>query len=247
VQALWGRLWRIDSLFQLGQLSSIPAEVIELEDLVRRLHQPLFRWHLLRCQAAVAHVTGRFDAALGLTEAAFALGRAEQHRTTEILDRGARAWVAIDRGDEAPMEEYLAMAARGPPYDLPIINASAVIQEMALGRAGAAKDRFDRMIASYPEWEKDGRWLLISTNLARAAVVLGSEDQIRMLYEALTPYGRLFAASGAGTAVCRGAVAQQLGELAAAIGLSEKADRHLTDALVLNRAAGVPRREKLPM
>jgi DNA-binding CsgD family transcriptional regulator len=238
VQAFWGRVWRIDSFFQLGQLSSIPAELVELGDLVRRLHQPFFRWHLLRGQAALAHVTGRFEDALDLTEKAFAEGRAEQHRTTEILYRGARAWLAFDRGDEAPMEEYLAMVARGPRYDLPIINASALIHEMALGRAEAAKDRFDRLIASYPNLEKDGRWLLISMHLARAAVALGSTDQIRMLYEALTPYGRLFAASGAGAAICRGAVAQPLGELAAALGLSVEADRHLSDAVAVNRAAG---------
>lgn len=238
VQALWGRLWQIDSLFQLGQLSSIPAELIEVGDLVRRLHQPLFRWHLLRSQAALAHVTGRFDEALDLIEAAFALGRATQHRTTEIVYRGVRAWLEYDRGGEAAMDEYLAMAARGPRYDLPIINAGAVIQELALGRAGAAKDRFDRVIGSYPNLERDGRWLLISAYLARAAVVIGSKDQIRMLYEALSPWGRLFAVSGAGAAICRGAVAQQLGELAAALGLSEEADRHLSAAVMLNRSAG---------
>jgi hypothetical protein len=109
------------------------------------------------------------------------------------------------------MEEYLAMAARGPRYDLPIISAGAVILEMALGRANAARDRFDRVIAFYPNLEKDGGWLMISTYLARAAVVLGSKDQIRMLYEALTPHGRLFAAPGAGAAICRGAVAQRWG------------------------------------
>jgi DNA-binding CsgD family transcriptional regulator len=237
-QAVWSRLWRIDSFFQLGQLGAIPAELIELEDLVQRLHQHFFRWHLLRSRAALAHVTGRFNEALNLTEAAFGVGRAEQHRTTEIVYRAARGWLAFDRGDNAPMDEYLSMAARGPRYDLPIINASAVIQEIALGRAAAAKDRFDRLIASYPSWEKDGRWLLISTYLARAAVVLGSNDHVRMLYEALLPYGRLFAASGAGAAVCRGAVAQQLGELAAALGLAEEADRLLCDAIARNRSAG---------
>ena len=238
VQAIWGRLWRIDSFFQSGQLSSISEELIELDDLVRRLHQPFFRWHLLRGQAALAHVTGRFDEALDFTEKAFVVGRAEQHRTTEILYRGARAWLAFDRGDEAPMEEYLAMMARGSRYDLPIISASAVIHEMALGRRDAAQERFDRVIASYRNLEKDGRWLLISTNLARAAVVLGSQDQIQMLYEALNPYGRLFAASGAGIGTCRGAVAQPLGELAAALGLSAEAARHLSDATALNRSAG---------
>jgi DNA-binding CsgD family transcriptional regulator len=238
VQALWGRLWRIDSLFQLGDLASVPIELTELQEIVRRLHQPFFRWHLVRSQAALAYVTGRFDEALQLAEEAFAVGRSEQHSTTEIVYRGTRAWLAFDVGGSAPLEDYLAMTARGPRYDLPVTNAGALNMELALGRKAAAKDRFDRVISAYPRWEKDGRWLMVTSLLAEPAIALGSQDQVLMLYEALRPYSRLFAVSGAGAASCRGAVARQVGELAAALGRSEEAERYLSEAILLNRKAG---------
>src|ERR1700693_5072653 len=68
---MWGRLWRIDTLFETGQLRSVRRELADLESCVERLPGPLARWHFLETSATLALATGRFTAATQLAWQAF--------------------------------------------------------------------------------------------------------------------------------------------------------------------------------
>ena len=68
---MWGRLWRIDTMFETGQLRSIRRELADLEGCVERLPGPLAQWHFLETSATLAMATGRFTEATQLAWQAF--------------------------------------------------------------------------------------------------------------------------------------------------------------------------------
>src|SRR6266851_986402 len=68
---MWGRLWRIDTLFETGQLRSVRRELADLESCVERLPGPLAQWHSLETSATLALATGRFTEATRLAADAF--------------------------------------------------------------------------------------------------------------------------------------------------------------------------------
>ena len=68
---MWGRLWRIDTLFETGQLRSVRRELADLEVCVERLPGPLAQWHFLETSATLALATGRFTEATRLAWEAF--------------------------------------------------------------------------------------------------------------------------------------------------------------------------------
>lgn len=239
VQALWRRLWRVDAHFQLGELPLLPAELDEIEVLVDRARQPLFRWHLLLNRASLAHVTGGFVDAVRLAGAAFAAGRAEQHRIVEGHYRNMLAWIAVETGSTGELEEALAMADRMNPVPLPPIVAATVMRfQLALGRRESARRRFEQLMTTYTRLPKSGLWLVISAHLAEAAAELGTSEQMLTLRRAMAPYHRLFVAPGAGVAACFGSVARQLGILAAGLGEWAEAERYLLVAAEQNRRSG---------
>ena len=68
---MWGRLWRIDTLFETGQLRSVRRELADLENCVERVPGPLGQWHFLQTSATLALATGRFTEAMRLAADAF--------------------------------------------------------------------------------------------------------------------------------------------------------------------------------
>ena len=70
---MWGRLWRIDTLLEGGQLQRVQRELIDLEGCIRRTGGPFGRWHLLEVSATVALATARYAEAIRLAEEGFQL------------------------------------------------------------------------------------------------------------------------------------------------------------------------------
>jgi len=228
----------MDAFFQLGELAALPAELAELEVLVERLNQPLFRWHLLRARAALAHVTGRFADAERFTEAALAAGRAEQHPQAELLHHATLALVALERGNDGPIETAIVMVEQQPRPLTPIGLAFAMRMELALDRQDQARVRFEDLMSMYPRLAATSTWLVISGYLAEVAVELGSTEQILALYRSLAPYGRSFVVDGAGAMACFGSAARQLGMLAAGLERWGEAERYLEEAVERNLRSG---------
>ena len=68
---MWGRLWRIDTLFETGQLRLIQRELTDLGSCLDRLSGPIGRWHHLDIAATLALATGRFTEAARLAREGF--------------------------------------------------------------------------------------------------------------------------------------------------------------------------------
>ena len=54
---MWGRLWHIDTLFETGQLRSVPRELADLGPCLERLRGPVGEWHFLLASATLALAT----------------------------------------------------------------------------------------------------------------------------------------------------------------------------------------------
>src|SRR5580693_2881024 len=68
---MWGRMWRIDTLFETGQLRLIQRELTDLSSCLDRLSGPVGRWQYLEVAATLALATGRFAEAERLAREAF--------------------------------------------------------------------------------------------------------------------------------------------------------------------------------
>ena len=76
---LWGRLWRIDTLFETGKLRSVRRELADLAGCAERLPGPLAGWHFVETSATIALATGRFSEATQLAWQAFRVFRDMGH------------------------------------------------------------------------------------------------------------------------------------------------------------------------
>lgn len=96
---MW-HLWRIDAMFQRGELAGVGRELDQLAWCVEETGGPVARWHLLRYQAANAHAQARFADAVRLANEAD-LSRAARRGGRALPDAGAGRRVAADpaRGD----------------------------------------------------------------------------------------------------------------------------------------------------
>ena len=63
--AMWGELWRIDTLVESGRLREAADELPVLGGVVDRVGGPVPAWHLHRVGACVAQAQGRFEDAAG--------------------------------------------------------------------------------------------------------------------------------------------------------------------------------------
>ena len=70
---MWGRLWRIDTLFETGQLRAVQRELADLDICLDRVPGPIGRWHSLHCAATIAAATARFTEAMRLGAESFAV------------------------------------------------------------------------------------------------------------------------------------------------------------------------------
>ena len=70
---MWGRLWRIDTLFEAGQLRLVQRDLTDLGSCLDRLSGPVGRWHYLESAATLALATGRFTDAARLAREGFKL------------------------------------------------------------------------------------------------------------------------------------------------------------------------------
>jgi hypothetical protein len=68
---MWSHLWRIDVLFQRGDLAGVGRELDPLAWCVDEVGGPVARWQLLRCQAAHAQAQARSAGAIRLANEGF--------------------------------------------------------------------------------------------------------------------------------------------------------------------------------
>jgi len=114
---MWGRLWRIDTLFEAGQLPVISRELAGLASCAGRVQVPVARWHLLQYSATHAYATGRYAEAVRLAGEAFKVMTDMGHPAAFGGYGAVVCPIAMHLGFEA--SGVAALLAQVPPHILP--------------------------------------------------------------------------------------------------------------------------------
>ncbi|MGN6608463.1 MAG: ATP-binding protein [Jatrophihabitans sp.] len=239
---MWGRLWRLDALWEVAALPDIDGEVARLAACVERLRSPLPQWHLLVARSVLAQARGDYGEAMRLAGEGFALMRALGHPA----GFGAFISLATSVGHHCGHTPMATETAAERPEEAGQLRAELFGY---IGPALALCDlgRLDEAAALYERPGPPHRWrippyFVISAAAVGAgvAVALGRRDDVAFLRDLLVPYRDRHLVGGAGVGNYLGPVTLMLGRCAAALDDHELAERELRDAVATCRRIGLP-------
>jgi len=245
---MWARLWRIDTLYETGQLRSIQHELADLGICLERVRGPLGQWHLVMCTATLAQATGRFTEAMRLAADAFKLMSDMAH---EVAFGGLSvilSQVSLHIGFEASglsemfgrIPDHLRPEAvdttRGLATVFPALTLALI--RLDQGDRGAAAAAY--ALAGPPRsWTPSPAMRMSAWGHALPAVIgLGRTEDIEFLAARFEPFRGQHVANGAGSGVYMGPVELQLGMAAAALGRLDAAVEDLQAAVSICDANG---------
>jgi DNA-binding CsgD family transcriptional regulator len=229
---LWGHVWQAAALLDLGQVPAARRVVEALSAELQHTSWPLARWHILRAQALMAQVDGRFDAALELAaQARDAISRSELNAATGLYAAFKQDAVDHFRGtndEDIPAAIDAALRVVRGPEGL-MVRIADVHYKMASGRLQDA-DASYRQLPGVDDCPMPTSIALpFTVNRAIAAATIGARDDAEYLYRALLPFRDLFVAGG--VFIYRGSVELWLGFVARRVGRFDDAVDHLQRAL----------------
>jgi DNA-binding CsgD family transcriptional regulator len=240
---MWAHLWRIDVMFQRGDLADVGRELADVAWCVDEMGGPVARWHLLRCRAAHAQAQARFADAIRLANEGFteliplsawvrdAVLAITGHHIGHEASGGASAY-----GLDEPVDARDFCPAFGVLYSL----APAVVLISAGRRAEAAG--LYRALGPVAGWQPTMHGATISYALGVVvAAAVGAAEDLAALHGLLARYRGHHVAGGAGAAIYLGPVELYLGIAARHLGQFDDAIAdldHARRACAANGAAG---------
>jgi DNA-binding CsgD family transcriptional regulator len=245
---MWGRLWRIDTLFETGQLRGVRRELADLEGCVERLPGPLAQWHFLETTATLALATGRFTEATQLAWQAFKvfsdMGHPVAFGGCSVILGQAGLHIGFGRSglielwDQIPahLQPDAVDTTRGLGTVFPALTLALV--RLHQGDHAAAE-------AAYAQAGPVGSWTPVPAMRMAAwahglavAIRLGRMEDIEFLAGRFEPFRGRHVANGAGPGVYMGPVELPLGQAAAALGHLDPAVEDLQTAASICDANG---------
>jgi DNA-binding CsgD family transcriptional regulator len=240
---MWAHLWRIDAMFQRGDLAGVGRELDPLAWCVNEMGGPVARWHLLRCRATHAQAQARFADAIRLANEGF----------TKLIPLSA--WVrdavlAMTGHHIGPKASGAAtaygldgaVAARDfcPAFGA-IYSLSPAYVLISAGRRAEAAELY-RALGPVAQWRPTTHGATVSYALGIVvAVALEATEDVAVLRGLLAHYRGHHVAGGAGAAGYLGPVELYLGFAARYLGLLDDAVADLDyarQACAANGAAG---------
>jgi DNA-binding CsgD family transcriptional regulator/tetratricopeptide (TPR) repeat protein len=245
---MWGRLWRIDTLFESGQLREVQRELADLGSCLERLSGTVGRWHHLEAAATVALATGRFAEAARLAREAWKVFSDMGHPVAigalaVILSQSA-LHVGLERSGLAEAFDLI------PPHLRPeAVNTTqgtaTVFPALTLTLIRLDQDDRAGAGAAYALAGPIRSWTPMAAmrmacwgHALPAAIGLGRTEDIEFLAERFEPFRGQHVANGAGPGVYMGPVELQLGLAAAALGRLDAAVGDLETAASICDANG---------
>ena len=245
---MWPRMWRIDTLFETGQLRLIQRELTDLSSCLDRLSGPVGRFQYLELAATLALATGPFAEAERLAREGFKLfsdmGRPAAFGALAVILAQSGAHIGMDRAglvdlfDRIPahlrpeaVDTTQGVATIFPALTLTLIRlhqGNRAGAEAALALAGPIRSWTPSPAMRMAAW---GHALMV-------AIDLGRTQDIEFLASQLEPFRGQHAANGAGPGVYMGPVELQTGLAAAALGRLDAAVRDLEAAVSICDANG---------
>ncbi|MDQ4091234.1 MAG: LuxR C-terminal-related transcriptional regulator, partial [Actinomycetota bacterium] len=236
--AMWGELWRIDTLVESGMLAAAAEELAVLRVAVERVGGPVSAWHLERVTAYVAQGRGRYSEAAAAGRRAFERMGAVEPRPAA----GAYFSLLCALSSHVGVTEEASSFALGPFDPLPrFTTIGPLARAFLLLRAGLPEEA----AASYQQAGPIDAWSLPAFFFlpgyvygTLVAAELGRYDDLVMLLDRLRPF-RDEHATGEGV-VYVGPVALALGRGEVTLGHLDVAVDHLEAAVGNAGRAGAP-------
>ncbi|MGW6198436.1 helix-turn-helix transcriptional regulator [Kribbella sp. NPDC055110] len=237
---MWGEIWRIGALLQVGRLAEAAAELVPLRSVCEQVGGPVGGWHFDRVTACVAQAQGRFADAEHAGRRGF-----ERMRTVEPVSSTGRylaleCALAMHIGVTDTAAEFLIH-----PWDPPTGHFATMNRlhlTFLLLRAGRA----DEAGAVYQQAGPPEAWRLPALFAlpgyvygSLAAAELGRPDDLTYLLDRLGQFNGAQVTGGNGV-VYLGPADLTLGRGAAAQGKSDRAIELLADAADQADRAGAP-------
>jgi len=245
---MWGRLWRIDTLFETGQLRLIQRELTDLGSCLDRLSGPVGRWHQLNIAATLALATGRFAEAARLAREGFKvfsdMGHPGAIGGLAVILSQSSLHIGLDRSGLAEAFDLVPAQLRPGAVDttqgvatiFPALTLTLIRLDQG-ERAGA--EAAYALAGPIRSWTPSPAMRMSAWGHALAvAIGLGRTEDIEFLAERFGPFRGQHAANGAGAGVYMGPVELQLGLAAAALGRLDAAAADLQTAASICDANG---------
>jgi DNA-binding CsgD family transcriptional regulator/tetratricopeptide (TPR) repeat protein len=245
---MWGRLWRIDTLLETGQLRGVHRELADLEVCLERLPGPLGRWHFLHTAATLALATGRYSEAVRLARESLTVFHDMGHPAAfgACAAIVCQAGLHIGFGRSGAIELLGQVPDHLRPEAVDTTRGVATVFP-ALGFAMICLHQEDRdgAEAAYAQAGPVGSWnpsaamrmSCWATGLT-VAVGLDRAEDIEFLAARFEPFRGQHVASGAGAGSYMGPVELSLGRAAAALGRLDAAAEDLQSAISICDANG---------
>ncbi|HKC29352.1 MAG TPA: AAA family ATPase [Jatrophihabitans sp.] len=240
--ALLARRLLLVAHLENGDLSAAERQALAYERVASRLAIPLYSWLPEIWRGMRALLDGDTDTALHRADAAEAIGRRANSLNAELMVFALRMQAYLDRGTPAAYADTVRAVLNGiGPTGMPAMYLAApgwfLLRAGDLGPARSALRAFES--GDRDAMPQDAEWLESHWAMANIAIELGDGVAAQRLYDALLPYARLWAVDGLGGAVF-GVIAEQLGRLAAHLGRTDDAARHLATARERYERQGAP-------
>jgi DNA-binding CsgD family transcriptional regulator len=245
---MWGRLWRIDTLFETGQLRLVQRELTGLGSCLDRLSSPVGRWHYLEGAATLALATGRFADAARLAREGFKLFSDMGHPAAigglSVILSQSCLHIGLDQSGLAEMYGLIPAHLRPEAVDttqgvatvFPALTLT-LIRLFQGDRAGAGTAY--ALAGPIRSWTPSPAMRLGAWGHALpAAIGLGRTQDIELLAGRFEPFRGQHVANGAGNGTYMGPVELQLGLAAAALGHLDAAVEDLAAAVTTCDANG---------
>jgi DNA-binding NarL/FixJ family response regulator len=245
---MWGRMWRIDTLFETGQLRLIQRELTDLSSCLDRLSGPVGRFQYLELAATLALATGRFAEAARLAREGFKLfsdmGHPAAFGALAVILSQSGAHIGMDRAGLVELFDHIPAHLRPEAVDttqgvatiFPALTLTLIRlhqgdragAEAALALAGPIRSWTPSPAMRMAAW---AHALMVAIDLGRTA-------DIEFLAAQFEPFRGRHAANGAGPGVYLGPVELHTGLAAAALGRLDAAVRDLEAAVSICDANG---------
>jgi DNA-binding CsgD family transcriptional regulator len=245
---MWGRLWRIDTLFETGQLRSVRRELADLESCVERIPGLIGRWHFLETSATLALATGRFTEATRLAADAFKvfsdMGHPFAFGGCAVILGQAGLHIGLDRSGFTELFRQLPAHLRPDAVDT-TRGIATIFPALSMALIGLHEGDRAAAEAAYAQAGPVRSWTPVPAMSLAAwghglpvAIGLGRTQDIEFLAARFEPFRGQHVANGAGPGVYMGPVELPLGQAAAALGRLDAAVEDLRTAAAICDANG---------
>jgi tetratricopeptide (TPR) repeat protein len=219
---------------ELRRMDDAAHELDELRRLAEELRQPAHLWLGQASPTLVALMEGDFAEAERLIERELQPGPPSVLAGDNVSAAASHSFLLTrEQGRAGDVEQQVRAAAAAFPW-YPVHRAALALILIELGREGEARAAVAELARDeFKAFYRDNEWLLGMSLSAEASFLLNDTDAAIVLYEQLAGFSGAHAVAYAEGSV--GVVDRYLGLLAATLGRLDDAERHLDDAIRLNR------------